>query len=308
MNLALERQVGRQQSLDTISQRKASARPPENTRNAFKYRRKPFSIYNPPRLPRQKSRSILGGTLATTIIQSAYVPSPAAGRRYDHLFFSAMALLILLAVFIGFARSYYLAGVFQAPLPNRLVHIHGAVFTCWILLLVTQTLLISAHRVDIHRRLGLVGFGLACIMPVLAILTAIDALVRHANLPAARAFFAIPTFDILAFMPLIFFSWKYRSKAATHKRLILIATIAILDAAVARWPVHASWWGLQPAIWAADAFLLPLFAYDLFSIRKIHRATLWGSASFLFLQHIRGPIGNSETWQTLAAWIQHGVR
>lgn len=219
-----------------------------------------------------------------------------------------MALAILLAVFIGFARSYYLAGVFQAPLPNRLVHIHGAVFTCWILLLITQTLLVSAHRVDIHRRLGLFGFALACTMPVLAILAAIDSLVRHADRPTARAFFAVPTFDILAFVPLIFFAWKYRSNAATHKRLILIATIAILDAAVARWPVHTSWWGLHPAEWTTALFLIPLFAYDLFSLRKIHRATLWGSLFFLFLNQIRGLIGHTDVWQGFAAWVQHVAR
>jgi hypothetical protein len=246
--------------------------------------------------------------LATTTIRAAYVPSPVPGRRYDHWFFSGMAFAILLAVFIGFARSYYLAGVFQAPLPNRLVHIHGAVFTCWILLLITQTLLVSAHRVDIHRRLGLFGFALACTMPVLAILAAIDSLVRHADRPTARAFFAVPTFDILAFFPLIFFAWKYRSNAAAHKRLILIATIAILDAAVARWPVHTSWWGLHPAEWTTAAFLIPLFAYDLFSLRKIHRATLWGSIFFLFLNQIRNPIGHTDLWQGFAAWVQHVAR
>jgi hypothetical protein len=246
--------------------------------------------------------------LATTVVQSTYLPSRAPGRRYDRFFFAGMAFLILVAVFVGFARTYYLAGVFHAPLPNRLVHIHGAVFTCWILLLITQTVLVSAGRVDIHRRLGLIGFGLACTMPVLAIMAAVDALVRHASRPSARAFFVVPTFDILAFAPLIFFAWKYRSVPATHKRLILIATIAILDAAVARWPVHTSWWGLHPAEWTTAAFLLPLIAYDLFALRKIHRATLWGSLFLLFLQQIRGPIGQSATWQTFAAWIQHVAR
>lgn len=202
-----------------------------------------------------------------------------------------MAFLILLTVFIGFAHTYYLAGIFQAPLPNRLIHIHGAVFTCWILPLITQTSLVSADRIDIHRRLGLFGFALACSMPVLAILAAIDEMVRHAGRANVLAFFAVPTFDILAFVPLIFFAWKYRSNAAAHKRLIILATIAILDAAVVRWPIHASWWGLHPAEWATEAFLLPLIAYDLFSIRKIHRATFWGSLWFLLLHHIRGPVG-----------------
>jgi hypothetical protein len=246
--------------------------------------------------------------LATTVVQTVHAPSTAPGRRYDHVFFSTMVLLVLVTVFAGFAQSYYLAGIFGAPLPSRLVHIHGAVFTTWILLLLTQTLLVSAHRVDIHRKLGLVGFGLACTMPVVAILAAVDSLVRHADRPGARAFFAVPTFDILAFVPIIFFAWKYRSNAATHKRLILIATIAILDAATARWPVHVAWWGLHPAEWATDAFLIPIIAYDLFSIRKIHPATIWGGVWFLLMQHIRGPIGTSQAWQAFAAWVQHSAK
>ncbi|MHB8677930.1 MAG: hypothetical protein ACYDCE_15915, partial [Candidatus Acidiferrales bacterium] len=73
-----------------------------------------------------------------------------ANRRFEHLFFSGMSLVILAVVFRGFARTYFLAGVFRAPLPSILVHIHGAAFTCWILLLVAQTSLVSAGRVDIH--------------------------------------------------------------------------------------------------------------------------------------------------------------
>jgi hypothetical protein len=80
-------------------------------------------------------------------------------RRYDHPFFLAMAVLILVTVFAGFARSYYFAGIFRAPLPSTIIHVHGAVFSCWILLLITQTSLVSAGRVDVHRRLGCRGFG-----------------------------------------------------------------------------------------------------------------------------------------------------
>src|SRR5436853_156487 len=98
-------------------------------------------------------------------------PAPSLpGRRFDHLFFSGMALLLLGTVAIGFARTYYLAGVFRAPLPSPIIHIHGAAFSCWILLLVTQASLVSAGRVDIHRRLGVAGFLLACLMVILGVL------------------------------------------------------------------------------------------------------------------------------------------
>jgi hypothetical protein len=101
--------------------------------------------------------------MATVVAHSATRASGLPGRRFDHLFFSAMAGLLLLTVFIGFAHSYYLAGIFHAPLPSLITHLHGALFSCWIILFVTQTLLVAAGRVDIHRILGIAGFLLACL-------------------------------------------------------------------------------------------------------------------------------------------------
>src|SRR5467141_3296678 len=124
------------------------------------------------------------GTMATAIAHPSNPTKPSIGlpgRRYDHLFFSAMALLILATVFVGFARTYYLAGIFHAPLPSLIIHLHGAAFTTWILLLVTQTSLVAAGRTDIHRRLGIGGFGLGCVMIVLGVLAATDSLVRGAG-------------------------------------------------------------------------------------------------------------------------------
>jgi hypothetical protein len=88
--------------------------------------------------------------------------------RYDNLFFSGMAAVALIAVLIGFARTYFLAGLFRAPLPNLLVHIHGAVFTLWIIFFIVQIALVTARGVDLHRRLGLLGFVLATLMILLA--------------------------------------------------------------------------------------------------------------------------------------------
>jgi hypothetical protein len=80
-----------------------------------------------------------------------------SNRRFEHLFFSSMVVVILASAFVGFVHSYYLAGVFKAPLPNLLVHIHGAAFSAWILLLIAQISLVAAGRVDMHRRLGMLG-------------------------------------------------------------------------------------------------------------------------------------------------------
>jgi hypothetical protein len=59
-----------------------------------------------------------------------------------------MATLILATVFLGFAKSYFLKGMFWAPLPNWVIHVHGAAFTLFIFLLILQTSLVSAGRLD----------------------------------------------------------------------------------------------------------------------------------------------------------------
>ncbi len=232
------------------------------------------------------------------------------GRRYDHFFFTSMALLMLVTVFVGFARTYYLAGVFHAPLPSLIIHLHGAAFSCWILLLVTQTSLVSAGRTDIHRRLGIAGFLLACLMVVLGVLAATDSLVREAG-PAGRDpkfFYIIPLSDMLIFATVIFFAFRARSNPPAHKRLILVGTVALMVAAIARWPfamVHRN-----PAVAGRFSyiFLLMLVAYDLWSTRKVHRATLWAGAFLIFVEQIAPPIGSTAAWHTFATWVQHLAR
>jgi hypothetical protein len=236
----------------------------------------------------------------------------SSSRRFGNLFFPGMAALILGTVFFGFARTYYLAGVFRAPLPNLVVHIHGAVFSVWILLLIAQTSLVAAGRVDLHRRLGLLGFTMACLMIVLGLMAATDGLVRHfapgEKGVAVKAFYAVPVADMLVFATLIYFGFRERFNPAAHKRLMLIATIMILDAAFVRWPVPATWWDLQAAQLCCYVLLLLLVGYDVWSTGKIHRATLWASVFLIVLQQVRMPIGRTAPWQSFATWVQNLAR
>jgi hypothetical protein len=251
--------------------------------------------------------------LATTVARPDHLANPATGlpvRRFDHLFFSTMALLMLTTVFVGFARTYYLAGVFHAPLPSLIIHLHGAAFSCWILLLITQVSLVSAGRVDIHRRLGIAGFLLACLMVVLGVMAATDSLVRGAG-PVGRDpkfFYIIPLSNILVFGTVIFFAFRARSNPPAHKRLILIATTALMVAAIARWPlatVHR-----RPAVaeLVSYTFLLMLVAYDLWSTRKLQRATLWAGTFLILVEQIAPPIGHSAAWHAFAGWVQSVAR
>jgi hypothetical protein len=248
-------------------------------------------------------------TVAATPTRPAKIVSTMPGRRFDHLFFSGMAFLMLLTVFVGFARTYYLAGVFSAPLPSPIIHLHGAAFSCWILLLITQTSLVAAGRVQIHRRLGVAGFLLACLMVILGVLAATNSLVRNAG-PAGRDprfFYIIPLTDMLIFATLIFFAYRSRSNPAAHKRLILVATVALMIAAIARWPFLGQRNPIRAAL-LSYVFLGLLAAYDLWSTHKLHRATIGASAFLIFVQQIRIPIGHTAAWHAFAAWVQSVAR
>jgi FtsH-binding integral membrane protein len=253
------------------------------------------------------------GMMVTAVARPSNPTKPAiglAGGRYDHLFFLAMALLMMGTVFVGFAHTYFLAGVFHAPLPSLIIHLHGAAFSCWILLLVTQTSLVSAGRVDIHRRLGIAGFLLACLMVILGVLAATDSLARGAG-PAGRDpkfFYIVPLTDMLIFGTLIFFAFRARSNPSAHKRLIFVATTALLIAAFGRWPIDMIRGNPAMAGLVSYTFLLFLVGYDLWSTRKVHRATLWAGAFLIFVQQIRIPIGKTAAWDAFASWAQIHAR
>jgi len=233
-----------------------------------------------------------------------------ADRRLNQIFFPGMALLILAVVFTGFARSYYLAGVFRAPLPNLLIHIHGAAFSLWILLLVVQTSLVFSGRVDLHRRAGLLGFGLACLMVLLGTMAATDALVRDETTGpvSAKTFYAVPLADMLLFGVLVCVAFRNRFHPETHKRAILIGTISLLDAAFVRWFAPAPWWTLRTSQVCCYPLLLFLAVYDLRSIGRIHRVTLWAGALLIATHFAELPVGNTALWQGFATWAQNTAR
>src|SRR5215472_12102682 len=229
--------------------------------------------------------------------------------RSDNLFFSGMAAIALIVILIGFARSYFLAGLFRAPLPNLLVHIHGAAFTLWIAFFIAQVSLVTARRVDLHRRLGLLGFVLAMAMIALGTVTASDRLARHVAQPReetvqeVRAFYAVPLFDMILFSTFIYFGYRSRFQPAVHKRLMWFATLSLLDAGFDRWPVFDPYSLPVVNFICFIPLLLLLIGYDWWSTGKVQRVTIWSAIFLVFVQQIRHPISHTAAWQSFAAWV-----
>ena len=160
-------------------------------------------------------------------------------RQRERLFYTFMAAAILITVFAGFARTYFLRPYFDARPLLPLLHLHGFVFTSWIVLTVLQVALVAAKRTDLHRRLGVAGAVLAALVFIVGCATAIiraKVVDVPPGAPSPLVFLTIPLGDMLVFAGLVGAALYLRQRVAAHKRLMLLAMISILPAAVARLP------------------------------------------------------------------------
>ena len=222
----------------------------------------------------------------------------------ERRFFAAMALIMVIATFAGFAPTYYLAPAFAAKPLSALLHVHGIVFTLWMLLYLVQTGLVSAGRADIHRLIGPAGLALAIAMVPLGVATAIiTKQVAAANhMPPSGPPLIFPIGAILTFAVLVGAGIAMRKRSAWHKRLMLLATAAIVTTPLARLTKYAHL-GLMPAFGGmalSDLLLIALAGYDLRTRGRLHPATLWGGGFFLATEAARILINMTPAWQAFA--------
>ena len=239
------------------------------------------------------------------------VREPTVSGAYDRVFYSGMAIAMALTVFVGFAPTYYLRNYFGAPTTvsgavtlTPLAHLHGVVFTGWVLLFLVQTALVAGHRVAVHRRLGIAGGVLAAVMVVLGVTTAIMAAARGSAPPGVDplVFLAIPLTDMVVFPIFVAGALWWRRYKETHKRLMMLAYISIIVAAVARLP------GVLPLgplgfFGLAFVFLLVAILYDLLSRRRVHPAYLWGGALLVVSVPARLIVSGTAAWRSLAEFL-----
>ncbi len=221
----------------------------------------------------------------------------------DRAFFTGMSFAMVAAVFIGFSRSYYLKSAYDTPQLPLLFHVHGLLFTGWMLLLIAQTGLVAMRRTPVHRRLGVAGGVLALLMTVAAGAMTIDLARRSVGAApndAALAFVIVPFFSVIVFPILVGTALFYRRQSEIHKRLMLLATLEIATAGVARIPGAGS---LPLFFILTDIGLLALVAYDVVSRRRLHPATLWAGLFLIATQAVRTYAGGTEAWLTIARML-----
>jgi hypothetical protein len=232
----------------------------------------------------------------------------------ERKFYTAIAIAMALAAYIGFARSFFLHPFFPDwPAPAEPVFIvHGIFFSAWCVLLVVQATLIGVRRVDLHRTLGLLGAGLAIGMLVLGLYGALVAANRPTGFNLVPVpplqFLVIPIFDLAFFGTFVGLALKRRADAQAHKRLMVLATVALLAAAFARWPYV--WKIGNPFVYfgLADLFIVALAVWDFRTRGSLHPVTRWGGLTLILSLPLRLMLSTTSAWMAFAGWLTSLVR
>ncbi len=230
-------------------------------------------------------------------------PARTAGRS----FYLIMSLLMA-AVFVG-GFSQTVPDDF-APVPGLplLLHIHGAVFTLWVLLFVAQPAFVARGSVELHRRIGVLGAGLAAAMVVMGVAATLFA-IRYHRVPIffpPGVFLVMNLLGILVFGGLVAAGVALRRKAEWHKRLMLCATVSILGPGLGRLLPMGSFGAAAPLV-MFGVIALFLFAgpvFDLVTRRRVHPAYRWGVAAILLSEVLIGPLAFAPPTAAVLRFLQ----
>lgn len=236
----------------------------------------------------------------------ATIASPAVRIRSDRLFYSMMGLAIAATTFWGFSASFYLSSWLTAPPTTPdwtpLLYLHGGVFSTWMVLMVTQPMLVASRNLRLHRRLGLVGAAVAAAMVAVGNVTAVAAM--HGGfkgLGDPMVFYAVPFFAINSFAVAVLLAVLWRNRAETHKRLILLSNVGLLGAAIARIPLDAIQGGAPfTFIFLPNLVTLAGIVYDWRTRGRVHPVWIWGGLAMLASQLVMMAVMGSGWWHAFA--------
>jgi hypothetical protein len=214
----------------------------------------------------------------------------------------AMAVAVALVVALGFGPTAR-ERLFQSPTPIPVIlHVHAAVFTLWVLLLLVQSGLVRIRRVAWHRRLGLLGVALGTVMPLLGVATAVvTTRIHRANGDTGGdAFLIVSCFDMLAFAITFGLAVRWRRRPEYHRRLMLMASCGLTVAAFARLPD----WAMPDNAWylGVDALLLTAVILDRMVHGRVHPVHRYGIPLLMLGQAMTMWIYRSEApvWLAIA--------
>jgi hypothetical protein len=228
---------------------------------------------------------------------------PHVGSRRRSVFFVGMAAVLVLALFIGFSRTFFLKPLFDTPTLSPAFIVHGLFGTGWFVMLGAQAWLAKNGRIADHRKLGSYAPFLAAAITLSTFWVVVNNLylpMTNSGLPRASGML-LQVSTAAWFVGLFIFAWKTRHRPDLHKRAMVLATIAMMAPAFSRISSLLRDGGPPPfdSAYFAAFFIGALAMYDVRSIGKVHRVTAIVGLGYLAWVSVRQPIAKSEAWINL---------
>ncbi len=237
-------------------------------------------------------------------------------------FYIWLAAACAAIAFGGFAPTYWLqlpAGTFVG---SPLLHLHGALFFAWIVFLVSQAVLAAKGQLDNHRAWGLMGIALASAMVFVGIAAAINTLnigLSEGYGDRSRAFMILPITAIGLFAVFVAAAIANRERPEAHKRLMILATLSLLQAAMGRiffiiitgggpglrpglGPPPPLEIGLVPSL-IPELLIVAGIIYDWRTRGRPHPVWLIGAAIITAVVVLRGLAANTSAWLAVANFL-----
>jgi hypothetical protein len=232
---------------------------------------------------------------AATSLEAPLAVGTAVRTRQAYF---AITLLIAAIVAWGFWRTYYSRLGARADLP-ALVHLHAAVFSAWVLVLVAQAAAVVRGRIRLHRQLGALGMAYGVLVFGVGLLVSVGApalRVRDGQFPLDVGGLVVlyNLTDMLLFGLFLALGFVHRNRPELHKRWIIAATAALCGAAVGRvLPVNTAQYLL---LWLTP--VLAMMAVDLVMRRRVHWVPFF-SAALIVVAFFKVPLFAAPIWREI---------
>lgn len=244
-----------------------------------------------------------------SIFQGSHTVAQAAGLDtrlpsfFVRYFFVGMGSLFPILAVIGFMPDYQAISS-QGLEVHWFLHLHGAIMLSWLLVFLAQALLAAKGNLKFHRKLGLVSVALGILVLLSIGIAIIHARVAYSSPLGDSESWGIFSQQLYGFLVFgLLFTWgiSVRRHAVAHKRLLLLATIVLIQAAVDR--IHFLP-GINVALYNRylylDVLLVPLVVYDLLTLKHIHKITMIGIACIVISQLAVTKAWGSPGWNKFA--------
>jgi hypothetical protein len=233
-----------------------------------------------------------------TVTNYATADGSVQTRSRDR-FFLAMSGLLLLILLAGFSRTLYLRLFFEVPPIPTYLHVHGATVTAWFVWLIVQASLVNVNRIDVHRRIGMLGVVIGAAVVPAGLMATLQFVPRlpEMGFPFEQAPWFITWIVwvnfhmLLGFVGFLATALMLRRRTDIHKRLMLLATISLMPPPLARIAQNLGWMLERETIFVTVTWLLlfvPILIYDLATAKRINPATAIGGLCFLLV--VFGPV------------------